>query len=97
MDHKAVVVAIDIGGGIRLKLDRDVGHRGVELEVGPRAAVLAQDVGCQVIAIIEGQKVILTQVEPKEKQEKISSTCLPSYMNEGFYCVFYIIGVFSSR
>lgn len=63
VDHEAIVVAVDVGGRIRLKLQRDVSHRGVELKVGPSAAVLAQDVGREVIAVIEGQLVILTQIE----------------------------------
>lgn len=46
MNHKAVVVAIDVGGRVRLKLNSDVRHGGVELEVWPCAAVLAQDVRC---------------------------------------------------
>lgn len=63
MDHEAVVVAVDVGGGIGLKLNSDVGHGGVELEVWPRAAVLAQDVRRQVVAIVEGQQVVLANME----------------------------------
>lgn len=33
--HKAVAVAIDVGGRVRLELDGDVGHGGVEFEVWP--------------------------------------------------------------
>lgn len=65
MDHKAVVVAVDVGGRIGLKLNSDISHGGVELEVWPCAAVLAQDVGGQVIAIIEGQQVILSNMETR--------------------------------
>lgn len=45
MDHKAVVVAVDVGGRIRLELDGDVCHGRVELEVRLLATVLTQDVG----------------------------------------------------
>ena len=65
MDHKAVVVAVYVGGRVGLKLNSDISHGGVELEVGPCAAVLAQDVGCQVVSIIEGQQVILTNMETR--------------------------------
>lgn len=63
MDHKAIVVAVDIGGRVGLKLNSDVSHGGKQLEVWPCATVLAQDVCCQVITIIEGQQVILANVE----------------------------------
>lgn len=63
MDHEAIVVAIDVGGRIGLKLNSDISHGGVELEVRPCAAVLAQDVRCQVITVIEGQQVILANME----------------------------------
>lgn len=33
--HKAVAVAIDVGGRVRLELDGDVGHGGVDFEVWP--------------------------------------------------------------
>lgn len=62
--HKAVVVAVDVGGWIRLELNGDVRHGGVELEVRPRSAVLSQDVRCQVVAIVEGQKVVLADMQP---------------------------------
>lgn len=55
VDNEAVVVAVDVGGRIRLKLNSDVSHRRIELEVWSGAAVLTQDVGCEVITIIEGQ------------------------------------------
>lgn len=63
VNHKAIVVAVDVGGRIWLKLDGDVSHGRVELEVWPRAAVLTQDVGREVIAVVEGQQVVLTHVE----------------------------------
>lgn len=63
MDHKAVVVAIDVGGRVGLKLNGDIRHGGIELEVWLCTAVLSQDVGCQVVSIIEGQQVILTNME----------------------------------
>lgn len=63
VDHEAVVVAVYVGGRVWLKLNGDVGHGRVELEVWPRAAVLTQDVGCEVVAVVEGQQVVLTQVE----------------------------------
>lgn len=62
--HKAVVVAVDVGGRVGLELNGDVRHGGVELEVRPRPAVLSQDVGCQVVAIVEGQKVVLADMKP---------------------------------
>lgn len=65
MDHKAIVVAIDVSGRIGLKLNGDISHGGIELEVWPCATVLAQDVCCQVISIIEGQQVILTNMETR--------------------------------
>lgn len=67
MNHKAVVVAVDVRRRVRLELDGDVSHGGVELEAGPRAAVLAQDVPCQVIPVVEGQQVILANVESRVK------------------------------
>lgn len=33
--HKAVAVAVDVGCRVRLKLDGDVGHGGVDFEVWP--------------------------------------------------------------
>lgn len=63
MHHKAVVVAVDVGGRIGLELNGDVRHGGVELEVGPRTTVLPQDVRRQVVAIVEGQQVVLADVE----------------------------------
>lgn len=44
VDHKAVVVAIDIGGRVGLKLYGDIRHGRVELEVRTFAAVLAKNV-----------------------------------------------------
>lgn len=70
MDHKAVVVAVDVGGGIWLKLDGDIGHGSIELEVGLGAAVLTHDICCQVISIVEGQKVILTNTKAKRDKNK---------------------------
>lgn len=67
MHHEAVVVAKDVGGGVGLELDGDVGHGGVELEVWSRAAVLAQDIGRQVVAIVEGQQVVLANMETKKQ------------------------------
>lgn len=66
MNHKAVVVTINVGGWIGLKLDGDVGHGRVELKARPGAAVLAQDVPCQVIPIIERQQVVLANMESKK-------------------------------
>lgn len=62
--HKAVVVAVDVGGGVGLELNGDVRHGGVELEVRPRTAVLSQDVRRQVVAIVEGQEVVLADMQP---------------------------------
>lgn len=63
--HKAVVVAVDVGGRVGLELNGDVRHGGVELEVRPRTAVLPQDVRRQVVAIVEGQQVVLADVETR--------------------------------
>lgn len=63
MHYKAIVVSVDIGGRIRLKLDGHVSHRGVESESREETTVLAQDVGCEVITIIKGQQVILPQMK----------------------------------
>lgn len=67
MNHKSIVVTVNVGGRIGLELDGHISHGGVELEVGPCAAVLTQDVGRQVVAIIECQLVILTHIEPETK------------------------------
>lgn len=67
MNHKSIVVTVNVGGRIRLELDGHISHGGVELEVGPCAAVLTQDVGRQVVAVVERQLVILTQIEPETK------------------------------
>lgn len=67
MNHKAVVVAVDVRRRVRLKLDGDVSHGGVELEAWPCAAVLTQDVPRQVIPVVEGQQVILGNVESRVK------------------------------
>lgn len=64
MDHKAVIVSVNVGGRIRLKLNGDISHGRVDLETRPRAAVLTQDVGCEVITIVKGQQVVLAHVEP---------------------------------
>lgn len=32
VDHETVAVAVDVGGGVRLKLDGDICSGGVELE-----------------------------------------------------------------
>lgn len=77
VNHKAIVVAVDVGGRIWLKLNSDVSHGCVELEMWPRAAVLAQDVGSQVIAIVEGQQVVLTQMETRIDIKKKSSFSAP--------------------
>lgn len=77
MDHKSIVVSVDIGGWIGLELNSDISHRCVELEVWPSAAVLAEDVGCQVVTIIEGQKVILPQMETKANSDNMN-TSVPS-------------------
>lgn len=61
--HKSIVVAVDVGGRVWLELDGDVSHRGVEFESRTGATVLAQYLCCQVITIIEGQQVILPQME----------------------------------
>jgi len=66
MDHEAVAVAVDLGGRVRLELDGDVRRGRVELEAGPRAAVLTQNLGRQVVSIVEGHHVILPYVEPGE-------------------------------
>lgn len=34
MHHKAIVIAVDVGGRIRLELDGHVRHGGVEFEPG---------------------------------------------------------------
>lgn len=70
MHHKAVVVAVDVGGRVGLELNGYVRHGGVELEVRPRAAVLSQDVCCQVVAIVEGQKVVLTDMQSRMEKKK---------------------------
>lgn len=63
MDNKAVVIAVYVGLRIRLKLNGDISHGCIELESWMCAAVLTQDVGCEVITIVEGQQVILAQME----------------------------------
>lgn len=67
MHNKAIVVSVDIGCWIRLKLDGHVSRRGVESESREETTVLAQDVGCEVITIIKGQQVILPQMKTYEK------------------------------
>lgn len=71
--HKAIVVTVDVGCGVRLELDGDVGRGGVELEAGPCAAILAQDLGCEVVAIVEGQQVVFPHVEAVKRIEQIES------------------------
>lgn len=66
MNHKAVVVTVDVCGRVRLKLDGDISHGGVELEARPCAAVLPQDVPRQVIPVVEGQLVILANMESRK-------------------------------
>ena len=63
MHHEAVVVAVDVGGRVGLELHRDVGHGSEQLEVRPRAAILTQDVRRQVVPVVEGQEVVLPQVQ----------------------------------
>lgn len=46
MDHEAVAVAVDVSSRVRLELDGDISHGGVELEARPGATVLTQDVSC---------------------------------------------------
>ena len=67
MHHKAIVVAVYVGGRVRLELDRHVTHGGVEFEAGPSATVLAQHFGCQVISVIECQQVVLANVESETR------------------------------
>lgn len=43
--HESIVVAIDVGGRVGLELDGNISRGGVELEAGPRATILAQDLG----------------------------------------------------
>ena len=66
MDHEAIAVAVDVGGGVRLELDGDVCHGRVELEAGPQAPVLTQDLCRQVVTVVEGDHVILPYVKPRE-------------------------------
>lgn len=63
MHHEAVVVAIDVGGRIGLELDGHVRCRGVELVPGECTTVLAQDVGREVIAIVQRQYVVLSKMK----------------------------------
>lgn len=66
--HEAIVVAVNVGGRVRLELDGDVSCRGVELETRPRATVLAQYLSSQVVSIIECQQVIHSHVEAAGRQ-----------------------------
>ena len=67
--HEAVVVAVDVGGRVGLELHGDVGHGSEQLEVRPRAAVLTQDVRRQVVPVVEGQEVVLPQVQSGASRE----------------------------
>lgn len=67
--HKSIIVAVDVGGRVRLELDGDISHRGVEFESWTGAAVLAQYLCCQVITIIEGQQVIFPQMETGNRKK----------------------------
>lgn len=80
VNYKAIVVAVDVSGRIRLKLNSDISHGGIELEMWSCATVLAQDVGSQVITIIEGQQVILPQMETRidiTKKKELLFVCFP--------------------
>ena len=63
MHYKAIVVSVDIGGWIRLKLDGHISHGGVEFEARTGTAVLAQYLCSQVISVVESQQVVLSHVE----------------------------------
>ena len=63
MYHETVVVSVDVGGRVGLELDGDVGHGGVELVAGQCSTVLAQDVGRQIVSVVEGQHVVFTKME----------------------------------
>lgn len=76
MDHKAIVVSKDVGGRIGLKLNSNISHGGVQLEVWTCATVLAQDVSRQVVPVIEGQQIILTNVETRRD---IKESGFPNY------------------
>lgn len=69
VDHEAVAIAVDVGSRVRLELDGDVGGGGVELEAGARSAVLTQHLGREVVPIVEGQQVVLPNVQPGEQQQ----------------------------
>lgn len=71
--HKAIIVAIYVGGRVGLELNSDVSHGCIELEVWPCPAVLTQDVGCEVITIVEGQQVILPQMETRIHIQKVTA------------------------
>lgn len=57
VDDEAVLIAQDAAPRIRLKLDGDVSHGGVQLEPPVGAGILAQDPGRQVVPVIESQRV----------------------------------------
>lgn len=78
-------------------MNSDISHGGIELEMWSCAAVLAQYVRCKVIAIIEGQQVILTNMETGTDNRKVVTVAfLPNEYTEcpisvvmwPVYCVF---------
>ena len=70
VEDKTVVVSVDIGGGVGLELDGDVSHGGVEPEARSRAAILAQDVGHEIVTVVEGQQVILAHMKTAKDGHK---------------------------
>lgn len=80
--HKAIVVAVNVGGRVRLELDGDISCRCVELETRPRATVLAQYLSSQVVSIIECQQVIHSHVEAAGRQDTylVNLSFTPSFL-----------------
>lgn len=69
MNHKTVVVTVDVGGRIGLELNRHVRHGGEKFHPGLRSAVLSQDVCCEIITIIKRHHIILTKMKSENIKE----------------------------
>lgn len=79
MEDEAVAVAVDVGGRVGLELDGGVGGGGVELEASSGPAVLTQDFSRQVVSVVKGHRVVLSDVQPETR------TINPSVFSSGFF------------
>lgn len=83
MDDEAVAVAVDVGGRVGLELDGDVGGGGVELEPSFGSSVLTQHFSREVVSIVKGHHVVLSDVQPETR------TIHLSLFSSGFFFFFF--------